>query len=125
MYAGAGETQLVYNDPTISFIDTDGGGGVILLPMGYTRERFFNLAPIITVNTEFELTQFIRARKINVKFSAEAGVVLTLWENTIMSSVQFVLATRNYLITDTGAYTLTSWWDGEAWNTQIVGPDNV
>lgn len=124
MYAGAGETNTIYNDPQIKIVAT-GGGGVIPLPMGYTLERFFNLLPIITVASEFLITQTTRARKIKVKFSAEAGVVITLWEGTVMSNVLFDAGTLEYTVPDTGAYTLESWWDGAAWNTQIIGPDNV
>lgn len=128
MKAGAGELIAVYDDPQIKEVDT--GTAVITLRMGYTLDRTFFLDPIIAAPVSFVLTQANRGRRLSVKFSIDASDpanVITLPANFVMSSGQFDNATKIWtpIPGDTGAYTLTAWFDGVNWNATIIGPDNT
>lgn len=93
--------------------------------MGYTLERFFLLSPTITANRALALSQTTRARKVKIKFSADAGVVLTLPANWVMSYANFDDATKELTLLDAGAFELSAWFDGTNWNAELNGPDNT
>lgn len=123
MRSVAGGLIPFYNDPVIVNVST--ATPVITLPMAYTRERYFNLTPPIAAPRTLALSGASRGRAINVKFSIDAGIALTLPSNFVMSNGLFDNATKEYTPLDTGAYTLTAWYDGTTWNATIIGPDNV